>query len=166
MISKLCSLVGHRRDKRRARPHFETWRSECMRCGVPLVRSAPGLWTHAPTLEHSLRSAPVTSDGDGLCYPERAKPNLPHVMGKDPFFDLPFSHEFARAICRDRPSPTDRQPVADCREHYLARSAECRRLASAAADRSIALIHLDMATRYDMLAKQAEEERRQLHVVR
>jgi hypothetical protein len=169
MISKLCSLVGHRRDKKRARPHLETWRSECVRCGVPMVRSARGLWTDAPSLrdfappsdpaKHAhAPSFPVRSPGDA------AKSRV--STAEQQVARLPFSHELASAISAERFAATDRSPPTDWREHYLARSAECRRLAEVAVDRSIELIHLDMANRYDVLARQAENEPRHLHAVK
>lgn len=169
MISKVCSLVGHRRHKRRARPHLETWRSECVRCGVPMVRSAPGLWTAAPTLCGFAKSVRAKGTSDGLPYPEPKKQQPPKENGvaDNNFSDfVSFPYEFASAMTADRSRAADRVPAADSREHYLARGVECRRLAGAAADRTIELIHLDMANRYDILARQAEDERRQLHVVR
>ncbi|MEO7503564.1 MAG: hypothetical protein ABIT69_00075 [Sphingomicrobium sp.] len=40
----LCSLFGHRRDAKRARPSFDGWRSSCTLCGARMVRVAPGNW--------------------------------------------------------------------------------------------------------------------------
>ena len=63
-------------------------------------------------------------------------------------------------------SPPTHTFASPDREHYQARSAECRRLAAAAADPAVKLIHLDMATRYDFLARTAGEARPQLHSVK
>ena len=133
-----------------------------------MVRSAPGLWTDAPTLRDFVRPAHLRSDSGVSRYPERAKPIVPNglpVTTESLVDRLPFAHELASAINADRHPVAERHPAADRREHYLARSAECRRLAEAAADRSIELIHLDMATRYDILARQAEDERSPLKIV-
>lgn len=168
MIRKLCKVVGHRRHERRARPYLETWRSECVRCGMPMVRSAPGLWTEAPTLRDFVSAAYLSSDSAVARYPERAKPsveNRPGVAADPLVAHLHFSHELARAMTADRPSVVGRHRADGRREHYLARSAECRSLAEAATNPSIELIHLDMATRYDILARQAEDERRPLSLV-
>ncbi len=169
MLSKMCNVVGHRRHKKLARPHLDTWRSECVRCGVPMVRSAPGLWTDAPSLREQGLSGPRSHDLPSTHYPDRAKPNMRvHGTAKaETVIDhRPFACDLASALAFERNSAPERTSGGERREHYLARGAECRRLAEAASDRSIELIHLDMATRYDILARSSDDERRPLHSVK
>jgi hypothetical protein len=157
MLSKLCIVMGHRRHKSRARPHLETWRSECVRCGVPMVRSAPGLWTAAPMLRDAVRPSAAGRTGDNSLYPAPAQPR-PSRKGPDTV-GPPLARRPASSETNPNFTPSER-------EHYQARSAECRRLAEAAADPAVKLIHLDMATRYDLLARKAGEPRPQLHAVK
>ena len=82
------------------------------------------------------------------------------LPGVPPIEHLPFAKELLAAIVAGQPVD------AKSREHYIARSAECRRLAATAADMSIELIHLDMANRYDLLARQAEQETPHLRSVK
>ena len=161
MLSKLCIVMGHRRHKSRARPHMETWRSECVRCGVPMVRSAPGLWTAAPMLRDAIRPSAATRKREGSHHPGPAHPRPPRKFSDtvEASVELPIPSRLASF----RP---DHEFAPSEQEHYQARSAECRRLAEAAADPAVKLIHLDMATRYDLLARKAGEPRPQLHAVK
>ena len=161
-MSKLCALIGHRRHRGRARPYLETWRSECVRCRIPMVRSAPGLWTTAPKLVGFLGTSSFQANPDGLPFVKqdgKAREGL-ETTGSAPNNHAAFPHEFATRILTARSAANDRP------EHYNARSAECRRLAAKATDRAIELIHLDMATRYDILARQADDEPHYIHSVK
>lgn len=107
---------------------------------------------------------PELGASDGLHAPfpaarEREVPAGRVVAGRQPTEEMPFAYDLATATVADRPAASDR------RAHYAARGAECRRLAKVAADHSIELIHLDMATRYDLLARQAKDESRHLRAV-
>jgi hypothetical protein len=161
MLTKLCIVLGHRRHKSRARPHLETWRSECVRCGVPMVRSAPGLWTPAPMLHESIRSTAPASKrgGSSSSVPNHPRPPRAERLTVESLAELPAARRSAAFSANNGLAPSDR-------EHYQARSAECRRLAEAASDHAVKLIHLDMATRYDILARRAGEPRLQLHAVK
>lgn len=161
-MSKLCAILGHRRHKGRARRHLETWRSECVRCRVPMMRSARGLWTAAPVLTGKFGPNQLTSDFGGSGYPLKKSNTSGKLVipGSAPIEYLPFPHEFASAILNDRP------PAEERSEHYTERSTECRRLAAAAKDQATELIHLDMATRYDILAREIGHRHRQLHAVK
>ena len=44
MLNILCTLVGHHRSRRLARPAAGTWRSECYLCGTTMERIGPGQW--------------------------------------------------------------------------------------------------------------------------
>ena len=163
MKLQLCGVLGHRRHKKLARPHLDTWRSECVRCGVPMVRSRPGFWTAAPALREVFRSAPSAGQARRAESSTPIAADFPEkliIPGMPPIDHLPFAPDIATAIM------SDRHDTADLRLHYLSRSAECRRLAEASSDRSIELIHLDMATRYELLARDANEDPHQLKVVR
>jgi len=59
-----------------------------------------------------------------------------------------------------------RDSSVDRCEYYAARAVEARRLAKDAADHSIELIHLEMALRYDLLARLDVEEPLPLQMVR
>ena len=151
VMSKLCALLGHRRHKGRARPYAETWRSECTRCKIPMVRSAPGLWTAAPKLTNLHGSRPPQAkavrdpfsvkQGETSVDLAAAGVNVAH---------LPLPEHFASSILGSR------SHQADEKAHYLRRGAECRRLAAETTDPTIELIHLDMANRYDVLARQSD----------
>jgi len=54
-------------------------------------------------------------------------------------------------------SPRCDSPVDRC-EYYAARAIEARRLAKEATSHAIELIHLEMALRYDLLARLYDEE--------
>jgi hypothetical protein len=42
MSNIVCSLLGHRRSARHARPSAGVWKSKCQVCGVRRERIAPG----------------------------------------------------------------------------------------------------------------------------
>jgi len=58
---------------------------------------------------------------------------------------------------------TARSSASISRADYVARAIEARRLAEAATDRSIELIHREMALRYDLLARLDLDEEQPLH---
>jgi hypothetical protein len=127
-----------------------------------MVRSAPGLWTAAPTLKGLSENPGRRANSTDTFYPNKlVNPKVARLATEDTPIDYP---SFSRVTLGQS---WDRHPTAtDLREEYVARSKECRRMASAAADPSIQLIHLDMAIRYEILAKQSEKETRQLHSVK
>lgn len=77
--------------------------------------------------------------------------NPPLIVAEfPPIESMPFAQKLAETI------PTDRPHLTANREYYLARAKECRERANLAASPSIELIHLDLATRYEVLARATE----------
>jgi hypothetical protein len=44
MSNIVCSLLGHHRSARHARPSSGVWKSKCHLCGTRMERIAPGRW--------------------------------------------------------------------------------------------------------------------------
>jgi hypothetical protein len=127
-----------------------------------MVRSAPGLWTAAPALKATSGYSSNEAHSNAPTYPTKMPaPQVKRLAAEDPPINYPSFSPTSLGQSLDR-----RPALTDLGEHYVARSKECRRMASAAADRSIQLIHLDMATRYEILAQQTEKETRQLQSVK
>jgi len=150
MMSNLCRLLGHRRDGKRIRPYFETWRTKCVRCNISMLRDVSGSWQSfvasedappptykfvRPKETNRSLECPSSSIAD-VMDPETSRQQF--IPGK--------SGPQAEEIVRTYPYHGA--------EFYLARADDCRRRAELAADRSIKLIHLDMATRYELLARE------------
>lgn len=152
-MSKLCAWLGHRRDKPKARPFMHSWRSECVRCGVSMVRRAPGRWVPAPQLKGLLDNLSGTPS---MKEPRNPFASLSGGSERTGPGDLTFNYRQAPATKANQSFEATPFP-ADSREHYLARSNESRRMAAVAANSAVELIHLDLATRYELLARQASD---------
>lgn len=158
MTIKACNSGDHRRDKRRATRHRDTWRSYCTRCNMRLERVSPGVWTEVavedevvPSRERvDFASLPALRPAENLEKPTLAAVDQDSVAPVDDRLAWPFMSDTA----------------AGRRAYYAARAMEARSLADAAADRSIGLIHLEMALRYDLLAHHDVDEERPLRIVR
>jgi hypothetical protein len=48
----MCSVIGHYRNRHRARFKLGRWRSNCLLCGQQMIRVAPGLWSLATESPH------------------------------------------------------------------------------------------------------------------
>ncbi len=48
MLGWICTLTGHRRVKKRVWNDGHDWRTNCTRCGKPMVRGANRRWTVDP----------------------------------------------------------------------------------------------------------------------
>lgn len=57
MLNLVCSLVGHHRSRRRARPAAGTWISKCHLCGTRMQRISPGHWLPVSELPEFTASA-------------------------------------------------------------------------------------------------------------
>ena len=119
-----------------------------------MVRDASGRWSLLPdagareghrATESRPGKAQVATARNSLAVPNRLATSSKDLPLASPRREAP-------AVCE----------VDSQSGYYSARAEECRLLAEAAADRSIAIIHLEMATRYELLAReQAEEPKRQ-----
>lgn len=154
MFSQLCRLVGHRRDRKRIRPYLETWRTKCVRCNFSLVRNTGGSWQPLPKLDDPSLAAPYK--GMRPCEVSHLEENQSSSMA--------IVVERVRAnrhLATDPNVPrADLIPRNDTKEtedFFLARADDCRCRANVAADSSIRLIHLEMATRYELLAREARQ---------
>ena len=156
MTRNLCNLWGHRRDKRRATRYADTWRSYCTQCGIMLERIGTRRWIPLAGDMAPSRDKPRTRIGT---YP--APPSL-QIIGQK---TSPAPQRLVPANIRFTAATRSASP-ADERGYYSARAIEARSLAEGAADRSIALIHLDMAMRYDLLARLEADEPQQLQAKR
>ena len=138
------------------RPYKATWRAQCVHCVEPLVRNQAGKWEPFETSPELFLKLPV-SQSDSTAYPEptSATPEPIKVDGLPPVDYLAFPPDFAAKLLSALP-----HDMVDP-DHYAARGRECRRLAAAVTDSSIELIHLDMANRYDILAREASKRRSQ-----
>lgn len=151
MISKLCGLIGHQRDRKRVRPYFETWRSKCVRCNVELMRDSRGAWQLLANRDDSL--PPATYNGVRSRHRSRSDTSRSNSTASV----LKCVHGKEHPVNSDLPQvvSTIRETTQQAQEFYLERADECRRRADDAADPSIKLTHLDMATRYEWLAGEA-----------
>lgn len=142
----ICGIIGHRRDKLARRRYHETWRSVCTSCGVDLVRDEFGRWQPGPV---------VVPEVPQSWRSERLGPREPNLLVVDempPIADLPFAAGLVESI------PTHRGRTEDDTAYYLARAVECRKRAEQAEIPSIELIHLDLAIRYEILARTEESQ--------
>ncbi len=152
-MSKMCALLGHRRDKARARPFLDTWRSECARCKIPMIRGGPGSWTIASTLEvgpeHYAKAIWSSKPSAGKL---QTVPDQSVASGIQQNDDPTLLAETSMRFRSEHQAPSS------SKELYLSKSSECRNMAKAAKDRAVQLLHLGMATRYKMLARDTEDE--------
>lgn len=125
-----------------------------------MERVSPGVWT-AVAVE--LPSSASYSGRDVLATlpflqaaAETPEKPVPHITESTP--GQPSGDQTVKPFASESP--------AERKNYYAARAVEARNLANAAADRSIALIHLEMALRYDILAHHEVEEDRPLRIVR
>ena len=149
MMRNLCRLLGHRRDGKRIRPYFETFRTKCVRCNISMMRSVSGSWQpfaageDAPPPTYKFVKPPETNRSL-----ERSS-SIADVMDS-----VTSRQQFVPGKSGPQPEEIVRTSPYHGAEFYLARADDCRRRAELAADHSIKLIHLDMATRYELLARE------------
>ena len=152
MITHLCTLIGHRRDSKRVRPYLDTWRTKCVRCNISLMQDTGGSWQ--PLLERgnlpyaAIYKSPRASEIFRL---EEDKPSALAIALEQ----VRANGELATEPKVPRADFIPRTETKESVDFFLTRADDCRRRAEVAADSSIRLIHLDMATRYELLAREA-----------
>ena len=152
MISQLCTLIGHRRDSKRVRPYLDTWRTKCVRCNRSLMQDTGGFWQ--PLLEcGNLPYAPIYKSprASEIFRPEGNKQSALAIALEQVGTNRELETE-PKVLKADFIAQTETKESVD---FFLARADDCRRRAEVAADSSIRLIHLEIATRYELLAREA-----------
>ena len=145
-MNMLCSLLGHRRDKRRVRPVNGAWRSDCVRCEASLERTDSGKWKAIASRELALSGHP---NPRFLVDPFSRRPSTNVAT-----IDRSAQPEQRTQLPNQVVTTVSPQPraVNDRRAAYLRRAEEARLLAEMAAEQHAKIIHLEMAAQYYTLA--------------
>ena len=145
-MKKLCSLWGHRRDRRRARPVNNIWRSKCQRCDAVLERDNSGKWVAVSKERIHLEFVRPNPQSAVDPFARPATNRAEDHPVTPPLKPLRFAQDLVNAFTP--PSGADKER----RNYYIARAEEARSLADEASDKRVKVIHLEMASRYYALA--------------